>query len=65
MFLNFMRNLPMKKIKMSKWYVARSIYNDEDYEVLEIFTTEKECKKYIASFPKNQQKDFFYFQERG
>lgn len=51
-------------MKIDKWYVVKSI-NDEDYEVWETFTTEKECKKYIASLPKNQQKEFFYFQERG
>lgn len=49
---------------MDKWYVAKSIYNDEDYEVWETFITKRECKKYIASLPKNQQKEFFYFQKK-
>lgn len=50
---------------MKYWYVAKSIYNDEDYEVWETFTTERECKKYIASLPKSQQKEFFYFQKKS
>lgn len=48
---------------MAKWVVAKSIYNNEDYEVWEIFSNEKKCKEYISSFPKNQQKDFFYFKD--
>lgn len=49
---------------MEKWYVAKSICNDEDYEVWEILPTEEECKKYVASLPISQQKEFFYFQKR-
>lgn len=48
---------------MGKWVVAKSIYNDEDYEVWKTCTNEKECKKYIASLPKNHQKEFFYFKK--
>lgn len=50
---------------MEKWYVAKSICNGEDYEVWKILPTEEECKKYVASLSKNQQKEFFYFQKES
>ena len=57
----------MKKKKSKappkRWIVAKSIYNDSDYEVWEFFTNEEECKKYIANLPAINKKDFFYFQE--
>lgn len=47
---------------MKKWIVAKEIY-DDDYEVWEVFHSEKECKDYIKSKPKSLQKDFFYFKK--
>lgn len=54
-----------KKIKAppKRWIVARSIYDDSDYEVWEHFTSEEECKEYISSLPIINKEDFFYFQE--
>lgn len=50
------------KVSPSEWIVARSIYNDSDYEVWEHFTSEEECKKYISSLPIINKESFFYFQ---
>jgi hypothetical protein len=56
----------MKKKKTKtppkRWIVARSIYNDSDYEVWEFFTSEEECKEYITNLPIINKEDFFYFQ---
>lgn len=57
----------MKKKKSKtppkRWIVAKSIYNDSDYEVWNFFTSEEECKKYIANLPIANKEDFFYFKE--
>ena len=54
-----------KKIKTppKRWIVARSIYDDSDYEVWEYFTNEEECKEYISNLPIINKEDFFYFKE--
>ena len=51
------------KTEPTKWVVARSIYNNTDYEVWEYFTSEEECKKYISNLPIINKEDFFYFKE--
>ena len=52
------------KTEPTKWVVARSIYNNTDYEVWEIFSTEEECKEYISNnIPSMYREDFFYFQK--
>lgn len=48
---------------MAKWVVAKSIYNNIIYEVWKICSSEKKCKEYISSFPKKEQKEFFYFKK--
>ena len=60
----------MKKKKSKsppkKWIVARSIYNNTDYEVWAICSSEEECKKYIATeVPLADQKDMFYFRKEN
>lgn len=54
-----------KKVKTlpKRWIVARSIYDDSDYEVWEYFTSKEECKEYISNLPITNKEDFFYFQE--
>lgn len=54
-----------KKVKTppKRWIVARSIYDDSDYEVWEYFTSEEECKRYISNLSIAIKEDFFYFQE--
>lgn len=60
----------MKKKKnkkdLTKWVVAKSIYNNTDCEVWEIFSTEEECKEYISNnIPSIGREDFFYFRKRN
>jgi hypothetical protein len=53
-----------KKTKPTKWVVARSIYNNTDYEVWAICSSKEECKEWISNnvpFAADQD-DFFYFQ---
>ena len=50
------------KTPLKRWIVARSIYNDSDYEVWAICSSEKECKEYISNLPIANKEDFFYFQ---
>jgi len=58
----------MKKKKDNKapekWVVARSIYNNTDYEVWAICSSEKECKEYISNYITlaADREEFFYFQ---
>lgn len=52
------------KTKPIKWVVARSIYNNTDYEVWAICSSEEECKEWIANnipFAADRE-SFFYFQ---
>ena len=57
----------MKKKKSKsppkRWIVARSIYNDSDYEVWKFFTSEEECKDYLHNLPIINKEGFFYFKE--
>ena len=60
----------MKKKKAktppTKWVVARSIYNNSDYEVWKFFTSEEKCKEYIATeVPLTDQKNMFYFRKEN
>ena len=51
---------------MKKWVVAKSIYNNTDYEVWKNCSSEKECKEYISNnIPLIDQKDFFYFEKEN
>ena len=54
-----------KKVKTppERWTVARSIYNDSDYEVWGHFTSKEECERYISNLPITNKKGFFYFKE--
>ena len=53
-----------KKDNSEKWVVAKSIYNNLDYEVWEILSSEEECKKYISNnIPSMYREDFFYFRK--
>jgi len=54
-----------KKSNLKKWVVARSIYNNSDYEVWAICSSEKECKEWISNYVPFaiDRKDFFYFQK--
>ena len=53
------------KSKPIKWVVARSIYNNTDYEVWAICSSKEECKEWISNnVPFAADRDaFFYFQK--
>lgn len=56
-----------KKVKTppEKWIVARSIYNNGDYEVWKYCSSKEECKEYISSLPIINKEDFFYFRREN